>query len=278
MVKYLTLGLLTLATSCGPSVATLVRHHHYREAVCAVADGHDAQVVDAAVHAANAQLHAHRLSPAELTAIAPGAPDALATRAAVVTIEFDSLRVPLDGLTAEVTLVDPEGAASTPATRTALIWATNETEPGPVHLETGATAANTLLGLGYLMTGGVPLLIGGVAALGSGRPFDPFPDRQVLKVDAPDREYERLAPIATSLQRALPRCTPGFGASLRCKGTLLVDPRVHRGTLRITVKARAQRRAHGGGELPEACVAEQVYELAWPKLDEDLEVKLSPAR
>lgn len=270
MVKQLTLVLLTMTTACGPSLSSLVRHHHYREAVCAVTDGHDAEVVDAAVRAARAQLRAHRLSPAELTALSPGAPEALATRAALVTVEFDSLRVPLDGLTAEVTLVDPEGAASTPSTRTALIWATNETEPGPVHLQTGATGANALLALGYLMTAGVPLLLGSTAALVWGRPFDPFPDRQVVTVDAPEREYERLAPIATALQRTLPRCTPGIGASLRCTGTLLVDPRVQGGTLRITVRARAQRRSRDGQELPEACVASQVYELLWPRLDEDL--------
>ncbi|MDP3153664.1 MAG: hypothetical protein Q8N23_13380 [Archangium sp.] len=275
MVKHLPLVLLTMATACGPSLSSLVRDHHYREAVCAVADGQDAEVVDAAVRAARAQLRAHRLSPAELTTISPGAPEALTTRAALVTVEFDSLRVPLDGLTAEVTLIDPEGAASTPATRTALIWATNETEPRPVHVKTGATNANALLALGYLITAGVPLVLGGAAALVWGRPFDPFPDRQVVKVDAPEREYERLAPIATALERTLPRCTPGLGASLRCKGILLVDPRVHGGTLRITVRARAQRRSRGGEELPEACVASHVYDLAWPKLDEDLDRQLA---
>lgn len=265
-------SLVSIASGCGPSVASLVRDRHYREAVCAVAGGDEAEVMDALVRDAEVRVRAHRLGEGELAAIDPRAGEAIAPRAAIVVVALESRRVPVDSLSAEVVLLDGGEPASAPATRSTLIWATGETEPPPVAMETGVTPANTLLALGYVLTGGIPLLFGGLASAASGRPFDPFPDRAIVSVDAPEREYERLAPVATSLRRALPVCVSAMGPMLRCEGTLLVDPRVARGALRVTVRATARRVSRRGTPLDDTCVATRDYPIAWDHVGTDLEV------
>jgi hypothetical protein len=255
---------------CGPSVASLVRDHHYREAVCAVAGGDEAEVMDALVRDANVRVRAHRLDAEELTVIDARAVEALGPRAAVVVVALDGHRMPVDALTAEVTVLEEGEPASVPVTRSALIWATDETEPAPEVRETGVTPANAFLGIAYAMTGGLPLLFGSLAAMSSGRAFSPFPDRALVSVPASDREYERLAPVAIALERALPVCRSPLGAALRCEGALLTDPRLSNASLRITIRAMAQRVSRRGEPLEESCVATREYTLPWPSLDDDI--------
>jgi len=268
-VSWLTSIALGLV-GCGPSVSSLVRQRHYREAVCAVAGGDEGEVMDALVRDANVRVRAHRLDAEELAVIDARAAEALAPRAAIVVMTLDSRRMPVDALSAEVTILEEGEPASMPATRSALIWATDETEPAPEVLQTGVTPANTLLGIGYLLTAGIPLIFGSLAAMASGRSFSPFPDRRLVSVSAPDREYERLAPIATALDRALPICVRAMGAVLRCEGALLTDPRMSSGALRITIRATAQRVSRRGEPLEEACVATRAYTLPWARLDRDV--------
>lgn len=275
MVKGWLASILVLSaatTACGPSLSSLVRDRHYREAVCAVAGGDETEVMDALVRDAEVRLRARRLSDRELAALDPRASEALRPRASIVIVELESRRMPLDGLTAEVVFLDDGEPASSPATRSTLIWATGETEPPPVAMETGVTPANSLLGLGYLMTGGIPLILGGLASVATGHPFDPFPDRAVVNVDAPESEYERLAPVATALSRALPVCVQPMGPMLRCQGALLIDPRLERGTVQLTVHASAQRISRRGETLDDACVASRVHRIAWERLTDELDV------
>lgn len=274
-IAWLVLFAISLV-GCGPSLSSLVRDRHYREAVCAVAGGDEAPVMDALVDDAEVTVRAHRWTAAQLAAVDARAADAIAPRASIVVVELDSRRMPLDELTAEVVLLDGGEPAGMPATRSTLIWATGETEPGPELLETGITPANTLLALGYLVTGGLPLVFGGLAAMASGESFDPFPDRALVSVPASEHEYERLAPVAVAIDRALPRCAPAMGPVLRCGGALLVDPRLSHGTLRVTVRAAARRIARSGEPLEERCVASRSYDIAWPAMERDVDGVLAP--
>jgi hypothetical protein len=200
---------LLLVAGCGPSIPTLLRDHHHREAICAGFDGRAsdrAQVAAALAAESELYLHVHVLTPDELLPVLVDQVSAVevAGRADLVRVKVRTNVLPVDELEVEVTF-RAEGSAlgAAPASMETLAWATGETLPPPVRRRTYLTRRNVGRAVGAFFTGGMSLL------------FRPLSAEERL-VDPPLEEYRRVAPRATALAERMirPHCRDlGFPAA-----------------------------------------------------------------
>jgi len=196
--RALVLTMLLGLTACAPSLQSLISHRHYREAICAT-EGDAAQSEVAMVIGDDADLHfhLHRVTAAELRHVLQNATPVVLSRGDLVRLRVVSRGLPIDGYALTARLEDRRGAGEAElASWSSLVDLTGEILPDEHVEKTYATPKNFFLGLGTMLTLGVPLLFTG------GSYFKPG----YVNVAPGRSDYARVAPLATKLHDAI-----GFG-------------------------------------------------------------------
>jgi len=182
-------------TACGPNLQSLVSHRHYREAICATeGDAAQRDVARAIGDDADLHFHLHRVTEAELRDVLPEETPVVLSRGDLVRLRVVSQGLPIDGYALTAQLEDRRGAGEAElASWASLAKLTGEKLPGRHVDKTYATGRNVLLGLGTLLTAGLPLLFTG------GSYFKPG----YVSVAPGHSEYSRVAPLTTKLHDAI---------------------------------------------------------------------------
>jgi hypothetical protein len=182
-----------LLAGCAPTLPSLLANKHYREAVCAGADDDAADEVAAAIaRDADAQLHIHTLTREELEPVLGRHAPSIDARNEFVRVRVLTNTVPVDGYQLQLEVNEAEGLSqAAPANWASLIRATKETMPSNRLYATYVTPDNLLKTTAAIFSLGTSLLFT--------NSFQPG-----LAEGAPSPEdFERSAPIASRLQRAL---------------------------------------------------------------------------
>lgn len=235
--------LLIASGGCAPSLAELAAGHHDRELVCAAQDGSTslrARAADALEHDAHPVARVVAISAERLRELLGPAAEKVDARAALLRVEMQTDRIPVDRVELGARVVDAKGQpAAAPAGWEALAWATGEPLPR------GGTAAS------YANGGNALRLLAAVGTLGMSLLFEPFRKEQVEVPPSPT-EYQRTAPLAYRLHDALgdAGCVSlallgAATAGQRCIAYFVID----RGQpppaeLEITARYTAARRTH----------------------------------
>lgn len=231
-----------VVVGCGPRLETLTSQHHYREAVCAAADGSSgdrAYVGGALIRDLDPSVHVEVIERAHLAHALDqrGDPDEISRRARFVRVRLESNVIPVDDVDAGIAFTAGGRTVGAPVTWPILAMITGERLPPQVPYSTYAhrgTYAKLLLAF---VTGGVSLL------------YVPFRRRSYLE-DAPRSEYLKVAPAASALRDAMQpdRCTslPGRdGLGMSCTWYAAIDPSVEGPLeLELAVAYAARRVTH----------------------------------
>jgi hypothetical protein len=225
------LGLLALV-GCGPSLTTLTKHHHYREAVCAAEDGSNDDrdhVRRALARDADVHVHVALIDEVHLSGVIGPHARELSRRMQLARIQLTTNTLPIDELSGSVDMLGDGKPLTSAVTWETLAAATGEKLPPKRTDSTYLTGGNFLRGVGVFFTFGMSL------------PFTRFRP-QSYEVDAPHHEYERMAPLSTALQDAMhPRgCSPrrgrGGGIGLACTFYVAIDPTASDRDVRLEVE------------------------------------------
>lgn len=223
-------------TGCGPTVATLLSHRQYREAICA---GYlDERVSRALFEDTNAFVHLYALTDEEVASVLPDATKAVevTTRARFVRLTVETNRIPVDGMRVAVTT--SPAILTWPSLQTFAELTGETLPPSEVHTTQPNFALNFAA---VVLSGGFWLLT------------DPFTPR-AYTVAPPDETYRRAAPNAFALHRATnsdaacerrkAESSTGAPVGLRCTTYFLLARPVERPlTLNFTFEYTASRRS-----------------------------------
>lgn len=267
-----------LLGGCGPSLSSLVRERHYREAVCAAHDGSDddkGAVARALGADAGLYVHVYVVPKEELRAILGDATDNVSARAQFARVRVQSNKLPLDDIALDAFITAPGGEiAGAPVRWDTLALATSETLP-PTRTErreTYVTGANLLKAGGAVLTMGLSMLF---------MDFTP----ETFEVDVTHEDYPRALPLAAALRGSMPPSgcqrlggggAPGSsdGVGQRCDFYLVVETLADMsGTLNIRARYVAMREKLREYESPEEekerrCVVEGVSRVPLGPLHE----------
>ncbi len=187
--------ILAFATGCGPQLQTLASQHHYREAVCAAADGSGDDrdfVRRALVGDLNPQLHVEVVRPDQLDRALAGRGDLdrITGRVRFVRVRLETNVLPVDDLDADITFTSNGVVVAAPIEWSTLAAITEEKLPPQETYSTYAHSGTAWRGLAAFFT------------LGMSLPFTTFRKRS-YSADAPLPVYERTAPAAFRLRAAM---------------------------------------------------------------------------
>jgi hypothetical protein len=178
---------------CAPSLQSLVSAKHYREAICAGAEGNESDknlVGQALDKDADLLVHMYVVSRDELQPVLGEKTEAATKRGRIVRVNVQSNVLPIDNLEISGSFVTTLGqTAAVTANWSSLAWITNEELPQQRVEKTYLTGENILKGGAAILTAGLSLL------------FTNFNQGSVV-VDPPLSEYMRMAPHASALHRA----------------------------------------------------------------------------
>ena len=246
--------LLAFATGCGPQLETLASQHHYREAVCAAADGSSddrAFVRRTLVADLNPQLHVDVVRPDQIDRALGGRGDLdrITGRARFVRVRLETNVLPVDDLDANIAFTSKGVVVGAPIEWSTLAAITDERLPLQETYSTYAHRGTAWRGVAAFFT------------LGMSLPFTTFRTRTYF-TDAPLPVYERTAPAAFRLRAAMlegrgcrdaPSLSSGHGVT--CTWYAALD-RKTAGPIQLDLSlAYASKRAPGRGSWrsPETC-------------------------
>jgi hypothetical protein len=222
-MRALAIAVSLAATGCGATIAELVQHRHYREAICAGDEGNATdrrEVTDALWRDAALHLHVHDVTSSELEPVLAEHTERVMRRARFLRVRLQTNVLPVDGWDLRLELTDTVGVAhAAPLGYPSLAFATDETLPPSRLVETYGTGDNVLKGIAAVLT------------LGMSLPFTEFRPGLVETGPTP-MDYAKSAPLATSLRDALGTETcdrPGWAtsraASHRCEAFFVLENR-----------------------------------------------------